>query len=112
MNNPAYETWPGIGIWQEDADGGLGASCNSCEYKLPILSLFCESQQWVNLDAGPQYVQAFPPFCTTDGIHSWITTCTSSLTYTEYNSIDCTGSVITADSFSFPLGGWSATFLS
>ena len=29
--NPAYESWPGIGIWQQSADGGLGGSCNSCK---------------------------------------------------------------------------------
>eukprot|EP01036_Dinobryon_divergens_P023625 gene23625-31991_t len=74
-HNPGYESWAGVGIWQQSANGGLGGSCNAY--------------------AGPQFIQAFPPYCTTDGQSSWKTTCTStSLAYTQFDSVDCTGGVV------------------
>ncbi len=106
--NPGYETWAAVGIWQQSSDGGLGASCNACKKNgaFLVIRLSCKLVlSWWVVDAGPQYVQVFPPYCTTDGQSSWQTTCTStSLSYTQFNSVDCTGGVVGANSFTYSPG--------
>lgn len=69
--DPPEDDWPGLGVWNPDADDGQGQDCATV--------------------AGPQNVQAIPPYCNNDGIStSWLMECSgATLNYNVYNSINC-----------------------
>jgi hypothetical protein len=81
-----FEAWPGIGTWQPTADGGLGQTCS---YK-----------------CGPQFVEALPPTCMTNGLVSWKYSCSGkNLNYNYYLSTNCTTSTLLTDqSYAYQTG--------
>lgn len=80
------EAWPAIGTWQPSVNGGDGESCS---YK-----------------SGPQFVEALPPSCMTNGLVSWRWVCAdTSLSYDYYLSTNCTADTELTDmSYTYKTG--------